>query len=87
MTRDDEGVEFRLIGQTFGQLGVQLLQAIAQASTVAVCSGCGRTYHREGRRPQAGRRNYCPVCRREGVPVKMAKRDYRKRRNTNVEES
>jgi len=45
----------------FGAIGLQLLQAIT-ANNLAVCSGCGKPYLREGRKPQAGRRNYCHEC-------------------------
>jgi DNA-directed RNA polymerase subunit RPC12/RpoP len=48
-------------GGVFGALGVQLLSAVT-ANNLAVCSGCGKPYLREGRKPQAGRRNFCPVC-------------------------
>lgn len=47
----------------FGAIGLQLLQAIT-ANNLAVCSGCGKPYLREGRKPQTGRRNYCPECSR-----------------------
>lgn len=48
-------------GGVFGALGVQLLSAVT-ANNLAVCSGCGIPYLRKGRKPQAGRRNFCPDC-------------------------
>lgn len=48
-------------GAVFGALGVQLLSAVT-ANNLAVCSGCGIPYLRKGRKPQAGRRNFCPDC-------------------------
>ena len=48
-------------GGVFGALGVQLLSAVT-ANNLAVCSGCGEPYLRKGRKPQAGRRNFCRAC-------------------------
>lgn len=53
---------FNLAGWgTFGILGVQLMAAVTRSQHVYICDGCGFPYIRE-RKPQAGRRNYCPAC-------------------------
>ena len=59
----------------FGALGVQLL-AVMTKSNIAVCSGCGLVYLREGRKPQAGRRNFCSDCRGT-VAARIRKREER----------
>ena len=70
---------------TFGMSGVQLLAAITGAQTLSICDGCGRPYVREGRRPQAGRVNFCADCRDKKVPEKL--RQQRKRAREKQAES
>ncbi|MFQ5875601.1 MAG: hypothetical protein ACE5JL_17635 [Dehalococcoidia bacterium] len=67
----------------FGVLGVQLLTAITGGQRLTVCDGCGKPYMREGRRPQAGRANYCSVCRQNKVP----ERDRQRRRRDKLQRS
>lgn len=62
-------------GGVFGALGIQLLLAIT-ANNLAVCSGCGIPYLREGRKPQAGRHNFCPDCG-DKVANKLRMREWR----------
>lgn len=62
-------------GAVFGALGVQLLSAVT-ANNLAVCSGCGGPYLREGRKPQAGRRNFCRACG-DKVANKLRVREWR----------
>ena len=45
---------------------------------VAVCDGCFKSYRREGRAPQQGRRNFCPDCGLKAAQ-RLAKRDQRAR--------
>jgi curved DNA-binding protein CbpA/DNA-directed RNA polymerase subunit RPC12/RpoP len=45
----------------------------------ATCSACGTVYSRVGRRPQKGRRNYCPDCG-SAAAHRDRQRDYRSRR-------
>jgi hypothetical protein len=54
--------QFRLTAGTFGLLGVQLMAAVTRSQDVYICDGCGLPYLRDGRKPQAGRRNYCGTC-------------------------
>jgi hypothetical protein len=75
--RDEPVLE--LAGGTFGALALQLAGAIAGAD-LTLCDGCQRLYMREGRRPQAGRRNFCTDCVDEGIPERLRARDYRARR-------
>jgi len=76
--------EFQMSAETFGILGLQLMNAVTRAHGFAICSGCGRPYIRTGRRPQAGRRNYCPTCG-SSAWLRDAQRDYRKRRKSGEE--
>lgn len=66
-------------GGIFGALGIQLLSAMTR-SNLAVCSGCGMPYIRKLRKPQRGKRNFCPECG-ETVSNKLRQRDHRKRKN------
>jgi hypothetical protein len=77
--RDDElRIVLRGFG-LYGALAAQLALAVGKAGELYECSGCDQLYGRdpEGRRPQKGRRNYCPACRARGLPVRDAARDYR----------
>ena len=62
----------------FGALVVQLLLEVCESGEdVYLCSGCGKSYTREGRRPNASQNNYCPSCQSEKEPQKQA--DLRRR--------
>lgn len=65
---------FQLEGSTFGTVGAQLMIAVSRAHDLAVCSGCGETYFRRGRRPQPGQRNFCPACKDSGVDARIRQR-------------
>ena len=65
--------QFGIETDPFGALLLQLFHAVSGTHTLAVCSGCGQPYPRSGRKPQAGRRNYCAACRDAGVPWRDAK--------------
>ena len=65
---------------TFGLLASQLAAAVMGRSRMAWCSECGNPYSPE-RKPQTGRRNYCPDCREAGEPERIRAREYwRKKR-------
>lgn len=74
---------FSLLGTmpscVFAPLGVQLMLAIARSNAVALCSGCGTPYLRQGRQPQPGQRNYCPNCG-ERVANRDRQRSWRMRK-------
>ena len=79
----DDAPNLRLLIRDSGQpptmaiLASQLMLAVARASELAVCSGCALPYRRLGRRPQAGRRNYCEECQETGLPNRDRQRAHR----------
>ena len=73
-----EAPVFTLGGGAFANLAVQLMLAISGSQAVAVCDGCQRTYFRQGRSPQAKRRNFCSDCG-EPMRARLSKRDQRTR--------
>lgn len=64
-------------GGLFGAPAVELAWAVTRASGFAVCAGCGAVYPPS--RPVRGKRNYCQTCLGNGVPVRDAQRDRRRR--------
>jgi hypothetical protein len=79
--RVDQDPALLLTTGTFGLLGIQLATAITRGAGIALCSGCGNLYTRQGRRAQMGRRNYCPDCQASGVPDRDRKARWRSRNN------
>jgi hypothetical protein len=76
----------------FALIGVQLMLAINRAENFGylICAGCGLAKPRSrpplaGKRvgPVMARRDYCYDCRRNGIPVRDAKRDQRRRDQIN----
>ena len=63
----------------FGALASQLAFAIGRVQVLAFCSACGNPYV-PTRKPQIGRRNFCPECGKT-VANRLAARDSRRRRN------
>jgi hypothetical protein len=45
---------------------MKIAQILCDAKGVYQCGGCRRHYVRSGRKPQAGRQNYCPECGAQG---------------------
>lgn len=64
-------------GKLFGNLAVQLMMAISQLDSVAICSACGQSYEPK-RRPKTNQRRYCPDCKK--VARRDASADYRRRK-------
>ncbi len=62
----------------FSYLALQLSLIALRHGTFSTCSFCSRHYSSE-RAPKAGQRNFCPECRKNGVPVLLAQRDLRNR--------
>jgi hypothetical protein len=69
----------RPYGKLFANLAIQLMMAVSQVDSLAVCSKCGKPY-KPKRRPKNNQRRYCPDCK------KFAQRDasaaYRRRKIT-----
>ncbi len=59
-------------------LALQLSLRALKQDAFPPCSYCGLVYSPK-RAPKAGQRNFCPECRKAGVPLKIAKRDQRER--------
>jgi len=59
----------------FGAIGVELLFRCAGAANMEFCTGCGKMYLREKRRPRVGQDNYCLDCGRKAA-VREAKRRF-----------
>ena len=55
------------------------LSVFKRAATAFTCSSCGKDYSAH-KRPQPGKRNYCPECRAAGEPQADKARDYRARK-------
>lgn len=45
---------------------LEIVQCVTGAKQLSTCDCCGRPYVRYGRKPQAGRKNYCPDCAEQG---------------------
>lgn len=65
MEKDRWNIELSNTG-LFGALGLELLFVVAAAEGLAICSACGVPYPRK-RKPQSGRRNFCPRCGRKAA--------------------
>jgi hypothetical protein len=79
--REERPTVFLGSGDLFGAIALQIALAVThQEQGVALCStwDCGNLFP-PGRRPQAGRRRYCPTCRERGIPEKDAAQDFRDR--------
>jgi hypothetical protein len=61
-------------------LGLQLCLTACKLDSFAMCSYCSQLYLPPLRAPKAGQKNFCPDCRKAGVPVRIAQRDRRERR-------
>jgi hypothetical protein len=61
------------------QLALQLCLRLAKIDAFLVCIHCQKPYSPVVRAPKAGQRNFCPDCRRDGVPRTYALKDFRLR--------
>lgn len=64
-------------GKLFANLAIQLMMAISQLESLAICSVCGESY-KPKRRPKANQRRYCQRCK--NVAKRDASADYRRRK-------
>ncbi len=65
-------------GKLFANLALQLMMAVSQTDSVAICSACGQSYMPK-RRPKTSQRRYCPNCKK--VSRRDASADYRRRKS------
>jgi len=65
-------------GKLYANLAIQLMRAISQVDSLAVCSACGQSYMPR-RRPKTNQRRYCSDCKK--VALRDASADYRRRKN------
>ncbi len=78
MFQDGQGLAFSLGAYgAFPALSVQLAAFVAGGKSIAQCSSCS-SFYGPSRKPQAGRRKYCPGCR--GASHLASKRDSKRRR-------
>jgi hypothetical protein len=67
-------------------LALQLCLRVSKMEAFLVCVHCQTVYAPLVRAPKTGQRNFCPKCRRNGIPNKYALKDFRrKRRSENAE--
>lgn len=79
-TDGEGGVRLEMaVGGLFGAIARELAFLIARVDGFEPCAECGRFFTPK-RRPVAGRRSFCPSCRKAGAPHKHANRDLRARR-------
>lgn len=63
-------------GKLFAVLAIQLMMAITQLDSLAICSACGQSYMPK-RRPKSTQRRYCMDCK--SLAQRDASADYRRR--------
>lgn len=68
-------------GKLFANLAIQLMMAVSQVDSVAICSACGQSYMPK-RRPKNNQRRYCPNCKK--VARRDASADYRRRKSVAI---
>lgn len=66
-------------GKLYANLAIQLMMAISQLDSMAICSACGQSYMPR-RRPKNNQRRYCPNCKK--VAWRDASADYRRRKTS-----
>lgn len=66
-------------GFLFAAIALQLALVVADADSLFTCSGCGRPYIREKKRPKTGWANYCDQCTKRGVAGRRAVENYREK--------
>lgn len=60
-------------------LALQVCLLASKHDAFAVCSHCNITFTPGKRAPKLGQRTFCPACRADGIPVRLAQRDRRAR--------
>lgn len=67
------------------QLALQLCLRLAKVDRFLVCVHCQKPYSPVVRAPKFGQRNFCPECRRAGIPKIYALKDFRQRQRQSRE--
>lgn len=65
-------------GFLFAAIALQLALVLADADSLYSCSGCGRPYIRDKKRPKPGCDNYCENCK--GISKRKAVETYREKK-------
>lgn len=60
-------------------LALQLCLRASRLDSFVLCSFCNGEYSPPVRAPKIGQRNFCPTCRAQGIPSRIAQRDRRTR--------
>ena len=60
-------------------LALQVCLLASKHDAFALCSYCNGTFTPGKRAPKSGQRSFCPACRADGAPVRVAQRDRRAR--------
>ncbi|ADQ05193.1 hypothetical protein Calow_1647 [Caldicellulosiruptor owensensis OL] len=55
----------------FSKIWVELAQCLSNAKQLCVCDLCHQPYIRKDRKPQKGRKNYCPTCRSKNAKQRV----------------
>ena len=77
----------QLGADTFGAVGIQMMNLAAGTRAVAICEGCG-SLHERRRMPKRGQKVFCEVCRENKVDERVRRRVQRARKGAaDVEES
>lgn len=76
--RWDISMGSQLVPTLYGELALQMVLATANLDGFAQCHGCPKAFIPD-RRPNPNRNCYCPECRRNRIPQRDAKRDFRRR--------
>lgn len=77
--RGDADLRFEFEGHgLLGAIAKHLTFSLVRGSGLAVCYYCNETYE-PSRTPKSGNRNFCPRCRSNKVPQRLASRDQRER--------
>jgi hypothetical protein len=79
----NDAPDIRLAGSPLGMIAIQLAAEVSQAPAFNQCDGCKQPYFRQGKKPQSGRRNFCPDCGHK-VANRLGQRDFRRRKRRDV---
>lgn len=64
----------------YGEIWKRLAFKLCSSEGYTICDGCQEPYVRRNRVAKRGQHNYCPACRKFGIPQRDAMRRYRERK-------